>query len=77
MNRTFWLVLPWLLLPLAVAASFGCKPKSSVRSSSDILDTVTPTRSNLDQAYDMLARIEEFRISRVVNAPPGTPVPPD
>lgn len=38
----------------------GCKPKPKVEYNSDVLEEVQQTRSGLDQAYDMVARIDEF-----------------
>lgn len=55
MNR----ILPGVaLILLGLLTWTGCKPQP--RRSSSVLDDVQQTRSDLDQAYDMLARIDEF-----------------
>lgn len=49
-----------LVLSLAVAL-LGCKPKPRTQNTANnVLDSLTHTRSDLDQAYDMLGRMNEF-----------------
>lgn len=50
-----------LLGTIALLATFsGCGPKPRREVNSEVIEEVQQTRSNLDQAYDMVARIDEF-----------------
>ncbi|HTN75914.1 MAG TPA: hypothetical protein VL096_11735 [Pirellulaceae bacterium] len=57
------------LLPLGSAAlllllaSLGCGPRARTSPSADVIDGLAQSRSELDQAYDMVARMEEFERS--------------
>lgn len=50
----------WLLVPLLFVAAVGCGPKPRREVNSNVLEEVQQSRSSLDQAVDMLARIDEF-----------------